>query len=72
MKNLMSDMKLYNGGGEVCVGDVVRYGGRPHYVYSISNELVFITSMCERKFMFGVTPSSIGCVLEKGESNAIA
>ncbi len=66
-------MKLFNSGGmQLSVGDVVRYGGKPHYIYSIGNELVFITSMCERKFMFGVTPSSIGCVLEKGESNAIA
>ena len=67
-------MKLFkiNTGSELVVGDVVRYGGRPHYIYSISNELVFITSMCERKFMFGVAPSSIGCVLEKGESHASA
>jgi hypothetical protein len=64
-------MKLFNASGmQLSVGDVVRYGGRPHYIYSIGNELVFITSMCERKFMFGVTPSSIGCVLEKGESHA--
>ena len=66
-------MKLFNSSGmQLSVGDVVRYGGRPHYIYSISNELVFITSMCERKFMFGVAPSNIGCVLEKGESHAPA
>ena len=48
-------------GREVVVGDPVKYRGRPHYVYSMLNGLVFVVSMCERKYMFSCRPEDIDC-----------
>jgi hypothetical protein len=62
-------MKLYrkNDGREVVVGDVVKYRGRPHYIDSFCNELVFITSMCERRFFLSCRPEDIDCTEERVE-----
>jgi hypothetical protein len=62
-------MKLYrkNDGRKLVVGDVVKYGGRPHYIDSFCNGLVFIVSMCERRFFISCTPKDIDCTEERVE-----
>ena len=65
-------MRLFNSNDmEVCVGDVVRYGGKPCYVESIG-ESISVTTMDERKMFLRVLPYQIGCVLERtcAESNS--
>lgn len=67
-----SDMRLFNADGlEVCVGDVVRYGGKPCYVESIG-ESISITTMDERKMFLRVLPYQIGCILERGCARCIS
>jgi hypothetical protein len=63
----MSDMKLFNADGEVHVGDVVRYGGKPYFVDGWRDGQVSIVSMCERKYTLRVMPYQIGCLFGKGE-----
>ena len=69
--NLKSDLRLFDADGEVHVGDIVRYGGKPCIVeYVLANAgLVGVMTMCERKYSFRVKPEQIGCVFGKGETN---
>jgi len=47
-------MKLFRvtDGREVVVGDPVKFMGRPHYIESITDKLVIVISMCERRYYF--------------------
>lgn len=65
---LKSDLRLFDGNGEVRVGDVVRFNKKPCYVERIG-ELVTIVTMDERKFTLNVQPHQIGCVLQRGEED---
>jgi len=58
-----NEMKLFRvtDGREVVVGDPVKFMGRPHYIESITDKLVFVTSMCERKYYFACKPEEIDC-----------
>lgn len=63
-------MKLYDADGEVHVGDVVRFNGKPCVIEKIrSDGLVSIVTMDERKMFFNVLPHQIGCVLKKGDED---
>lgn len=67
--NPKTTYKLFSSeGGEVKIGDVVRFNSRPCYVERIA-ELVTIVSMDERKYTFNVQPHQINCVLQKGVPN---
>ena len=67
--NPKTTYKLFNSeGGEVKIGDVVRFNNRPCYVERIA-ELVTIVAMDERKYTFNVQPHQINCVLQKGVPN---
>ncbi len=58
-------MKLFDADGEVRVGDIVRYGNKPHIVEKINQGSVTIVTMSERKYTFQVLPEQIKCVFEK-------
>ena len=60
-------MKLFDADGEVRVGDIVRFNGKPCYVERIG-ELVGITMLDERKTYYSVKPSQINCVVQKNET----
>ena len=65
-------MRLFNAEGlEVCVGDVVRYGGKPCYVESIG-ESISVTTMDERKMFLRVRPDQVGCVIQKACARCIS
>ena len=57
-------MKLFDADGEVRVGDIVRFNGKPCYVERIG-ELIGITMMDERKTFYRVKPNQIGCVVQR-------
>lgn len=60
----MTTPKLFDADGEVRVGDVIRFNGKPCFIERIG-ELVGITTMDERKVYYQVKPSQINCVLQK-------
>ncbi len=62
--------RLFNAQGlEVTVGDVVRFGLRPHVVERINPDgMVTIVTMDERKYTFRVQPKNINCVVQKEEN----
>ena len=57
-------MKLFDADGEVRVGDIVRFNGKPCYVERIG-ELITIVTMNERKLTLNVHPHQINCVLQR-------
>lgn len=61
--------RLFNAQGmEVTVGDVVRFGLRPHVVERINPDgMITIVTMDERKYTFRVQPKNINCVVQKEE-----
>lgn len=63
--------RLFNAQGmEVTVGDVVRFGLRPHIVERINPDgMVTIVTMDERKYTFRVQPKNINCVVQKEEED---
>jgi hypothetical protein len=62
-------MKLYrkNDGRKLVVGDVVKFVGRPHYIYSMREGWVVLISMCERKYIRFCLPIQIDCTEERME-----
>jgi hypothetical protein len=66
-------MRLFNAQGlEVTVGDVVRFGLRPHVVERINPDgMITIVTMDERKYTFRVQPKHINCVVQKDEDNNV-
>lgn len=68
MNTKTSTTALYNANGmQLSVGDVVRYGGKPHYIEFIGQTFVTIVTMDERKITHNVKPAQINCVVQKEE-----
>jgi len=70
----MTTPRLFNAQGlEVTVGDVVRFGLRPHVVERITPDgMVTLVTMDERKYTFRVQPKHINCVVQKeNEANNV-
>ena len=62
----MSTTRLYNASGaELTVGDVVRYGGKPHYIEFIGQTFVTIVTMDGRRMTYNIAPKQINAVIEK-------
>ena len=62
-----STTALYDADGEVRVGDVVRYGGRPCYVFRFDGRLVTVVTMDERKMFLRLWPRQLGLVVSEKE-----
>jgi uncharacterized protein YkvS len=57
--------KLFDADGEVHVGDVVRFNGKPCFIEKIRDDgLITLTTMDERKYKLNVQPHQIDCVLQ--------
>jgi hypothetical protein len=69
----MTTPRLFNAQGlEVTVGDVVRFGFRPHVVERINPDgMVTLVTMDERKYTFRAQPKHINCVVQKDEANNV-
>ena len=61
-----AEVKLFDADGEIHVGDIVRYGGKPCIVERIGPDCVTVVTMDERKYTCRVLPYQIGCVFNRG------
>ena len=55
--------KLYDADGEVKVGDIVRYAGKPCYIDRWDGKLVHVVTMDERKVFIRLLPKQLGLVI---------
>jgi hypothetical protein len=68
MSETKSTTALYDGDGEVRVGDVVHYGKKPCFIERWDGKFVTVTTMDEKKLMLRLWPKQLGLVVGSAES----